>query len=66
MGQKSMDCAANVIAMTAADLLCDPDIVEKAKAEWVERMDGRVYECLLDDDMEPPIHLNEDVMKKYI
>ena len=66
MGQKSMDCAANVIAMTAADLLCDPEIVEKAKAEWVERMDGRVYECLLDDDMEPPIHLNEDVMKKYI
>lgn len=66
MGQKSMDCAANVIAMTAADLLCDPDVVEKAKAEWVERMDGRVYECLLDDDMEPPIHLNEDVMKKYI
>ncbi len=66
MGQKSMDCAANVIAMTAADLLCDPDIVEKAKAEWVERMDGRKYECLLDDDMEPPVHLNEDVMKKYI
>ena len=66
MGQKSMDCAANVIAMTAADLLCDAELVEKAQAEWVERMDGRVYECLLDDDMEPPVHLNEDVMKKYI
>lgn len=66
MGQKSMDCAANVIAMTAADLLCDSKLVEKAKKEWNERMDGRVYECLLDDDMQPPIHLNEDVMKKYI
>ncbi len=66
MGQKSMDCAANVIAMTAADLLCDPELVEKAHAEWVERMDGRVYECLLDDDMEPPVHLNKDVMKKYV
>ena len=66
MGQKSMDCAANVIAMTGADLLCDSDVVAKAKAEWVERMDGKVYECLLDDDMEPPIHLNEDVMKKYL
>lgn len=66
MGQKSMDCAANVIAMTAADLLCDPAIVDKAKAEWIERMEGREYKCLLDDDMEPPVHLNEDVMKKYI
>jgi aminobenzoyl-glutamate utilization protein B len=66
MGQKSMDCAANVIAMTAADLLCDSEIVKKAKDEWVERMDGRVYECLLDEDMEPPVHMNADVMKKYI
>ena len=66
MGQKSMDCAANVIAMTAADLLCDPEVVKKAKEEWIERMDGKVYECLLDEDMEPPVHLNEDVMKKYI
>ena len=66
MGQKSMDCAANVIAMTAADLLCDPEIVKKAKEEWVERMDGKVYECLLDEDMQPPVHLNEDIMKKYI
>lgn len=65
MGQKSMDCAAKVISMTAMDILCRPEVLEKAQAEWRERMNGRVYECLLEKDMEPPVHLNEDVMAKY-
>lgn len=65
MGQKSMDCAAKVISMTAMDILCRPEVLEKAQAEWKERMNGRVYECLLEKDMEPPVHLNEDVMAKY-
>ena len=65
MGQKSMDCAAKVISMTAVDILCRPEVLEKAQAEWRERMNGRVYECLLEKDMEPPVHLNEDVMAKY-
>lgn len=65
MGQKSMDCAAKVISMTAMDILCRPEVLEKAQAEWKERMNGRVYECLLEKGMEPPVHLNEDVMAKY-
>lgn len=65
MGQKSMDCAAKVISMTAMDILCRPEVLEKAQVEWKERMNGRVYECLLEKDMEPPVHLNEDVMAKY-
>ena len=65
MGRKSMDCAAKVISMTAADVICSSDTLEKAQAEWKERMAGRKYECLLPEDMEPPIHLNEDVMAKY-
>lgn len=65
MGQKSMDCAAKVISMTAADIICNPDVLKKAQDEWKERMDGRTYECLLPEDMEPPVHLNADVMEKY-
>lgn len=65
MGQKSMDCAAKVISMTAADIICGDGVLDKAQAEWKERMDGRTYKCLLPEDMEPPIHLNEDVMAKY-
>ena len=51
--------------MTAADLLCDPEMLQKAQDEWKERMAGRTYECLLPDEIKPPIHLNEDVMAKY-
>lgn len=65
MGRKSMDCAAKVISMTAVDILCDPDVLRRAKDEWEERMNGEKYSCLLDEDMEPPIELNRDVMAKY-
>ena len=65
MGQKSMDCAAKVISMTAADLLCSPEILAKAHAEWMERMEGKQYQSLLFDDMEPPVNLNKDTMYKY-
>lgn len=65
MGQKSMDTAANVISLSAADLLCDPDLLKRAQEEWRQRMDGRTYKCLLPEDYAPPIHLNEDVMALY-
>ena len=65
MGQKSMDCAAKVISMTAADLLYSPEILAKAHAEWMERMEGKQYQSLLFDDMEPPVNLNKDTMYKY-
>lgn len=65
MGQKSMDCAAKVISMTAADLLYSPEILAKAHAEWMERMEGKQYQSLFFDDMEPPVNLNKDTMYKY-
>lgn len=65
MGQKSMDCAAKVISMTAADLLYSQEILAKAHAEWMERMEGKQYQSLLFDDMEPPVNLNKDTMYKY-
>lgn len=65
MGQKSMDCAAKVISATAADLLCCPELLQKAQEEWKERMDGRVYSSLLPEDMEAPVHINEEAMSKF-
>jgi aminobenzoyl-glutamate utilization protein B len=47
MGRKSMDTAAKVLAATAIDLFCDPSIIDVAKAEWAERLDGKTYECLI-------------------
>lgn len=65
MGQKSMDCAAKVISMTAVDIICSPETLRQAQEEWKERMNGRTYKCLIPDDIAPPIHLNEDIMTKY-
>ena len=33
MGEKSMDTAAKVISLTAADLLCDPALLKRAQEE---------------------------------
>jgi aminobenzoyl-glutamate utilization protein B len=65
MGQKSMDTAAKVIALTAADIICDGKALQEAQAEFQERMAGKTYRSLLPDDLEPPIHMNEDVMNMY-
>jgi len=65
MGQKSMDCAAKVISMTAADIICNPELLQRAQDEWQERMNGRQYKCLLPEDMQSPVNLNADVMTKY-
>ena len=65
MGQKSLDCAAKVISLTAADILCDEKVLAEAQSEWKERMGGRKYECLIPAEQQPPIELNKDIMDKY-
>ncbi|MDR3295070.1 MAG: amidohydrolase [Clostridiales Family XIII bacterium] len=65
MGRKSMDTAANLIAATAADLLCDASILQKAKEEWAERLGGKRYRCLLPEGLSPPVDLNADIMEMY-
>ena len=65
MGQKSLDCAAKTISLTAADILCDEEVLPAAQAEWKERMGDRKYECLLPEGQQPPVDLNKDVMDKY-
>jgi aminobenzoyl-glutamate utilization protein B len=65
MGRKSMDKAAELIAVTGIDVLCDAKLAEKAGAELAERLAGKTYKCLLPAELKPPVHMNEDVMKKY-
>jgi len=65
MGQKSLDKAAQVISLSAMDLLLDPEIIRRAKEEFKERLNGESYKCLLPDDYQPPVALNAEVMKKY-
>ncbi|MDD6310377.1 MAG: amidohydrolase [Firmicutes bacterium] len=65
MGKKALDAAAGAISLTALDILCEPDLIKGAKEEWEERMDGKSYESLLEENMTPPVELNQDTMEKY-
>jgi aminobenzoyl-glutamate utilization protein B len=53
IGHKGMLHAAKVMAMTAADAIVDPTIIERAKAEFAESTAGRPYQCPIPADVAP-------------
>jgi aminobenzoyl-glutamate utilization protein B len=50
---KGMVLAAKAMAATAADVLRNPDLVARAKAELKERTGGRAYVCPIPEDVTP-------------
>lgn len=53
IAHKGMLYAAKVMGSAACRLLQSPDIVEKAKQEHKERLDGHKYECAIPKDVRP-------------
>lgn len=49
VGQRGVVTASKILAATALDFLQDPALIEKAKEELQEKLDGRVYETLIPD-----------------
>lgn len=47
--------AGKAMASTAISALLNPEIIEKAKIELKERLNGEVYEALIPKELEPPI-----------
>jgi aminobenzoyl-glutamate utilization protein B len=60
IGEKSSVFASKVMATTTLDLLMNPDLLQKAKEEWAERMKGRTYKSPLPEDLEPPLDQLEE------
>jgi len=52
---KGMLLAAAVMACTAIDFLTDPELVRKARENWLERLDGETYPNPLPADCKPEI-----------
>jgi len=52
---KAMVHAAKSIATTGLDLLTSPQLLERAKAEWREKTDGRDYVCPIPADIHPNV-----------
>lgn len=46
--------AAKAMAVTAAQLIDDPELLAQAKAEFEERTAGFTYTPAIPDDAEPP------------
>lgn len=65
IGKKTMDRASQIMSASAIDLIINPEIIEKAKEEWKERMGENTYQCLLSVDHNPPFGINAAVMNKY-
>lgn len=55
IGDKGTIYAAKVLALSAADLFMDNSIIEKATAEFSERLDGEEYTCPIPADAKPVI-----------
>ena len=54
IAHKGMLQAGKIIAATAIDAMQNPNIIKKAKEEWLERLDGETYESLLPEGAMPP------------
>lgn len=50
---KGMITAAKVIAMTAYDILKNPQLVEDAKKEHIKNLNGETYHCAIPADVSP-------------
>ena len=53
IGYKGMMLAAKTIAGTAVDALENPALIEKAKKEFHERLEGETYRCSIPKDVFP-------------
>ena len=53
IGHKGMMHAAKAMAITAADFINDPALLEQAKAEFIASTAGRAYQCPIPEDVQP-------------
>ncbi|MFX0065755.1 MAG: M20 family metallopeptidase [Candidatus Hermodarchaeota archaeon] len=62
IGHKGMLNAAKILALAAIELMQKPELREKARKEFEEKIKKTPYECSIPDDAKPPI---EYIKKLY-
>jgi aminobenzoyl-glutamate utilization protein B len=55
IGHKGLIFGSKVLTASVIDLLTQPNLLKKAKEEWKDRMQDRVYNSPLPPDLEPPL-----------
>lgn len=56
IGHAGTIAAAKILAEAGLEILTNPAVVEKAKAEFQERTGGKPYKCAMPDGFKPPFH----------
>lgn len=59
---KAMLLAGKALASTAITAIGNPSIIEKAKAELQERLDGETYEALIPKELQPPKNKRQEAV----
>lgn len=65
VAHKGIVVGAKVVAFTAFDLLTNPDVLAKVRAEFEELARKRPYKSFLPDDAKPPFGINSQLMERY-
>ena len=65
LGNKNIDYGSKIIAASVLDVLAQPELIEKAKAELAKRLHGRTYSSLIPAEVDPPVAINKATMDKY-
>lgn len=60
IGRKGMVVAAKVLALSAADLLTTPALIEEAKKDFEKRKGGHVYQSRMPADSKPPLNYRDN------
>jgi len=60
IGQKGMLVSAKAIALTAADLFSNPQLVADAKADFQRQLQGKTYETMIPADQKPPLDYRKE------
>ena len=47
--------AAKALARTALELFIQPELIQGAKAELLQTLDGYTYQCPIPQDVQPPL-----------
>src|SRR5262249_32792292 len=60
IGRKGMVVAAKVLALSAADLLTTPSIIEQAKQDFLGRRAGYTYKSRVPPESKPPLNYRDN------
>jgi len=55
IAHKCLLTAAKVMASSGLDLITQPEIIQKMRAEWLEKRKGREYKSPLSAELKPPV-----------